>query len=220
MRKRGKFGVALLAISASILLSACSFSFSLGGSKFDADEYVQATLDSIYRGEHEKYIEYTKMSKEEAEDQHDRMVSAKADDFLAACENSSVSDGVRADLENFFEDVFMEVKYEVQEAEKDGDDYNVQVIVSPCKVLSANMDELEDVLIDFLYNADYASYTEEQEVYDDLMSTVIEAAEGWMDNISYGSDVSVDVNVFEAEEGGYNIEPDDLIEIDNNMIEY
>ena len=82
------------------------------------------------------------------------------------------------------------------------------------------MDELEDVLIDFLYNADYASYTEEQEVYDDLMSTVIEAAEGWMDNISYGSDVSVDVNVFEAEEGGYNIEPDDLIEIDNNMIEY
>ena len=52
------------------------------------------------------------------------------------------------------------------------------------------------------------------------MSTVIEAAEGWMDNISYGSDVSVDVNVFEAEEGGYNIEPDDLIEIDNNMIEY
>ena len=148
------------------------------------------------------------------------MVSAKADDFLAACEISSVSDGVRADLENFFEDVFMEVKYEVQEAEKDGDDYNVQVIVSPCKVLSANMDELEDVLIDFLYNADYASYTEEQEVYDDLMSTVIEAAEGWMDNISYGSDVSVDVNVFEAEEGGYNIEPDDLIEIDNNMIEY
>ena len=31
MRKRGKIGVALLAISASILLSACSFSFSLGG---------------------------------------------------------------------------------------------------------------------------------------------------------------------------------------------
>lgn len=219
MRIRGKIVAVLSALCMSAVLSACSFSFSIGGNKFDADEYVKATLDSMYLGEHDKYIEYTKMTEEEAEDQHNRLIAAKADDFLAECEITSISDDVRSDLEDLFEEIYKNVRYEVVEAEKNGDDFTVEVVVSPSEVFSANGDELEDALMDFLYNADYYSYTEEQEVYDDLMTVVINSAEGWLDDISYGSEVSIMVDVVEISKNQYNIDSDDLIQVNDYLVD-
>lgn len=73
--------------------------------------------------------------------------------------------------------------------------------------------------MDFLYNADYYSYTEEQEVYDDLMTVVINSAEGWLDDISYGSEVSIMVDVVEISKNQYNIDSDDLIQVNDYLVD-
>lgn len=45
------------------------------------------------------------------------------------------------------------MRYELREAEKNEDDFTVEVVVYPSEVFSVNDDELEDALMDFLYNA-------------------------------------------------------------------
>ena len=202
----------------SMLLSACSFSFPVGG--FDADGYVKSVLDSLYRGEHEEYMGFTEYSEEEAELNHDSLMEAKAVQFLAYCGLDSVSDDVVQETADMLENVFQNARYEVQGSEKVEDGYAVDVSVTPTEITSENLADIGDAIDAFLESADYTAYTEDQELYDDIAMVIVDQMNSMSGSLEYGGETTVTVMVSETEDGGYIVDQNSLSRIDEMVLGY
>lgn len=219
MQKFKKIVVAIAAASLTLCLSACSFSFSIGG--FDASGFVKATLDNLYRGESEQYVKVTDdITEEDAAELHENMMSAKVDDLLVYCGIPYVSDEKHQEMEDMFEDIYSRVKYEVQKKEKADNGYTVDVTITPSAIIEGNVDDITVAIEDFFTTLELDVYETEEEFYDAIADLVMDEINKDIDDMLFGVEVTVPVSVNEIDDGKYQIDTGALTRVDQLLVEF
>ena len=113
---------AATAMLMALVLTACS-----GG--FDASKYVNGVLKNIYLGDSADYRELVDITEEEAYQEYEQGIEVEADFFLQYYGLDSVSDGVYQQIVDMYKEIYSHSKFEVKEAVKNEDDYNVEVLI-------------------------------------------------------------------------------------------
>lgn len=110
----------ILGMLAVILLGGCA--------RFDAAMYVQAVLDTSYKGETERYIEMTGGSKEEAQEIFQKKMKATMKEF----KTTQLSKELEKQYESLFGNIMKQMNYQVAEAQKEKrGSYIVKITVKP-----------------------------------------------------------------------------------------
>jgi hypothetical protein len=195
---------ALVVLAVSLLLSAC-------GGKMGPEEakaYAQSCLDASYKGELDEYVKQTESSKEEAQEMYDKGIEM-------TMESSGVTDaGVSQELQDKYEQLFIDLykgaKYELGDAEEDGDDgFTIDVTVEPFTLF----DGLDTALVEELEKAT-ADMTEEpsaEEANELIYQSMYNLLSERVSNMEYGEQAVVTIHVkLDEEDKMYYIPDEDL----------
>ena len=202
-----------MAMVTALALTACA-----GG--FDASKYVNGVLNNIYLGDSTGYMELVEITAEEAKEEYEQGISVEADFFLQYYGLDSVSDDVYQQIVDMYKQIYSKSKFEVKEAVKNGDDYNVEVVVSPIDVIVNSEEAISTAVDDFVANANPDDYTDEQVLNDDLAKLVIKVINDNMANLGYQAEKSIIVKVEKDAQGYYGISDDAIGLLDQDMIAY
>ena len=208
-----KMAAAVVAMVTALALTACA-----GG--FDASKYVNGVLNNIYLGDSTGYMELVEITAEEAKEEYEQGISVEADFFLQYYGLDSVSDDVYQQIVDMYKQIYSKSKFEVKEAVKNGDDYNVEVVVSPIDVIVNSEEAISTAVDDFVANANPDDYTDEQVLNDDLAKLVIKVINDNMANLGYQAENSIIVKVEKDAQGYYGISDDAIGLLDQDMIAY
>ena len=208
-----KMAAAVVAMVTALALTACA-----GG--FDASKYVNGVLNNIYLGDSTGYMELVEITAEEAKEEYEQGISVEADFFLQYFGLDSVSDDVYQQIVDMYKQIYSKSKFEVKEAVKNGDDYNVEVVVSPIDVIVNSEEAISTAVDDFVANANPDDYTDEQVLNDDLAKLVIKVINDNMANLGYQAEKSIIVKVEKDAQGYYGISDDAIGLLDQDMIAY
>ena len=208
-----KMAAAVVAMVTALALTACA-----GG--FDASKYVNGVLNNIYLGDSTGYMELVEITAEEAKEEYEQGISVEADFFLQYYGLDSVSDDVYQQIVDMYKQIYSKSKFEVKEAVKNGDDYNVEVVVSPIDVIVNSEEAISTAVDDFVANANPDDYTDEQVLNDDLAKLVIKVINDNMANLGYQAEKSIIVKVEKDAQGYYGISDDAIGLLDQDKIAY
>ena len=173
-----KMAAAVVAMVTALALTACA-----GG--FDASKYVQGVLNNIYLGDSAAYMEMVDITAEEAKEEYEQGVEVEADFFLQYYGLDTVSDEVYQEIVDMYHQIYSKSKFEVKEAVKNGDDFNVEVVISPIDVIVNSEDAISAAVDEFIANANADDYADEQAVNDALAKLVVDTINGNMANLGY-----------------------------------
>ncbi len=211
---RKVFGALFLAFTLAFT-TACSTSF-------DAQKYVQATLDASTRAEFDEYIEITDSTEAEAQEDYD----AALDEAMAAFDEVDLSDSVKEQYRSLFEDMFKATKYEVGEATEDSDgNYQVVVTIEPLQVFDGVEDELTEIVNAYVEEQTAAienggEVPTDREIYDYVFTELYNILAKKLENPTYGDpqEITVDV-VLDEDENLYTISDEQIEELVNALID-
>ena len=156
-----RMAAAVVAMVTALALTACA-----GG--FDASKYVNGVLNNIYLGDSTGYMELVDITADEAKEEYEQGIGVEADFFLQYYGLDSVSDDVYQQIVDMYKQIYSKSKFEVKDAVKNGDDFNVEVVVSPIDVIVNSEDAISTAVDDFVANANPDDYTDDQVLNDDL----------------------------------------------------
>ena len=125
---------------------------------FDASKYVQGVLNNIYLGDSAAYMEMVDITAEEAKEEYEQGVEVEADFFLQYYGLDTVSDEVYQEIVDMYHQIYSKSKFEVKEAVKNGDDFNVEVVISPIDVIVNSEDAISAAVDEFIANANADDY--------------------------------------------------------------
>lgn len=211
---------AALALCMTGILAACG-----GGlTEKDAEAYVKGHLDAAYLGVYDKaYIELVEdMTEADAREMHENNVSDEAElyllDFL---EVDYPTDEINDRAKEVMEKLYAKSKYTVGTGSKTKDgDFVVEVTVSPLSLYDLLTD---DDYFDALEEAGYddAETEEEYAAVDAIYGPLIlDLLEDRLDDITYGKDQIIMVQMKLDDEGYYAPVETGLQKIDEVMIDY
>lgn len=207
--------VVLISMLATVCMSGCSAVSLLTQGEFDASGYVQGIMDSTYKGEFDKYIELTEDTKENAQAAYETVMDTKAQAF-ATYTSVTLTDESKAKFVEYSKQIYKNAKYEVLEAKKIDNGFQVDVVISPILLLQNISDEGEVFVTDFNArnaNGEFADFTEEQ--YEaEYANGIMKIFENNISNIKYGDNVTVTVNVLLTEDKVYTLNTDEFNKID------
>ncbi|MEZ3485870.1 MAG: hypothetical protein K1W22_04555 [Lachnospiraceae bacterium] len=207
MKKRGLLAVLLIMVMT--LLCGCK-----GMSAEDAQSYAKSIMDASYKGEFDKYIEWTKSSKEEAQKLYEGNIDATMQE--AGFSGLGLSEELTASYRQLFLDMIKQAKYEVGEAKEAGDKaYTVDVTVEPFIAFEGLQSEVQAAVTEEVQNLaetpDQNTIQEMvfQKMYD-LMAQKVAAP-------VYGDPATVTITVKPDSNGVYYIEQSDMTALDDAL---
>ena len=121
---------------------------------------------------------------------------------------------------DMYHQIYSKSKFEVKEAVKNGDDFNVEVVISPIDVIVNSEDAISAAVDEFIANANADDYADEQAVNDALAKLVVDTINGNMANLGYQTEKSIIVKVEKDAQGYYGISDDAISALDQDMIAY
>lgn len=196
---------------------AMVLSMTACGSSFDATGYVEGYLDANFKGEFDAYAKLCDEDASEVEETYNKTL----DDALQTCfAGISLSDDSMSQLKNAFINLYKQAKYTVNEAEKDGDKYNVSVKVEPLYLglTTENMTDLSEQAAKKYTdeNPDDSPYDQDKlyEIYAQLMVDFINEKAA---NPTYGEASTVDVVVYKNDAKQYTISTSDQSSLANAL---
>ena len=207
MKKRGLLAVLLIAVMT--LLCGCG-----GMSAEDAQSYAKSIMDASYKGEFDKYIEWTKSSEEEAKELYEGNIDATMQE--AGFAGLGLSDELTESYRELFLNMIKQAKYEVGEAKDAGDKaYTIDISVEPFTAFEGLQDEVQAAV-----TAEMTSMTEVpdqnainemvfQKMYD-LMAEKIASP-------TYGEATTVTITVKPDSDGVYYIAQTDMTALDDAL---
>lgn len=141
--KKKLFAVILIIMLLCVtLLSGCA--------SFDRSAYVQAALDSLYKGEHTLFSEITKTDVSVLEQNYEEAIDAEMESFLTymgiADYASYISEKTRSDIRLLIRDVYSHASYSVGSEDENG---TVTVRILPIDLYSATNSALTAYMDDF-----------------------------------------------------------------------
>ena len=188
--------VAIICVLAAVLLLA-----GCGGG-FDASGYVRGVLNNIYLGDSAEYTKMVDITEEEAAEEYEQGIEVEADFFLQYYGIGEVSDDVYQQIVDMYKTIYQQSKFEVQEAIKNGDDYNVEVLISPIDVIVNSEEDISAAVDEFVAAADPADYPDDLSINDALARIVVDVINGNMPELGWQDQKSIIVKV-EKDDAGY-----------------
>ena len=196
----------------------------LGGcTKFDCSGYIQAMLDSIYKGDHAAYAKLTKLSEERLAENYEEGINAEIEtliSYMNISESSSyVNEATRSNAREMFKKIYQYANYTVGEADAKG---NVTVTIQPINIYQLAQDELMTYNNDFYTrndNGEFASM-EDEEFYSTYIQGAIDILNKYVDQIGYGAPQDVTVRVKANSQNVYSIKDSEFLELDKYIINY
>lgn len=212
MKHTKKAFVALVMTVLMVAMTACS------SNKFDAGSYVQSCLDVLTKGEKDQYMELTGRTEDEATKDYEDNIQAMVDDMASI---GITDDALLEQYRTFFADLLKMTKYEVKEAKEDGDDYTVDVEITPVTgVFDGIMDQLLSDAQEYAQEkADAGEEITDEELQQWVCEKLLELVKTNMASASYGEATTVTVhvvnndNVYEIPEADYTALDDALIDL-------
>lgn len=221
-----KLSLIMAAILVVLAFTACD---GKSGSKAEAaryTNYIEAIMDCSYRGELNRYTEVVDATEAEAEEVYYSTVEYYAYELMAY--NEVAYDYVSEDLFNQYVElakrVMAKAKYNVNEATKVEDDYQVKVEIYPIDFNDITTEEIENYIDEFnkmLEGIDTTQLTEEQIIeYEEMYGqNVLSILEKYEDQIGYKDVVSKVVIIEVDEDGYYGISDEDWYDIDDYVVD-
>lgn len=206
--------VAIICVLAAVLLLA-----GCGGG-FDASGYVRGVLNNIYLGDSAEYTKMVDITEEEAAEEYEQGIEVEADFFLQYYGIGEVSDDVYQQIVDMYKTIYQQSKFEVQEAIKNGDDYNVEVLISPIDVIVNSEEDISAAVDEFVAAADPADYPDDLSINDALARIVVDVINGNMPELGWQDQKSIIVKVEKDDAGYYGLSSDAISQLDQDMIAY
>ena len=206
--------VAIICVLAAVLLLA-----GCGGG-FDASGYVRGVLNNIYLGDSAEYTKMVDITEEEAAEEYEEGIEVEADFFLQYYGIGEVSDDVYQQIVDMYKTIYQQSKFEVQEAIKNGDDYNVEVLISPIDVIVNSEEDISAAVDEFVAAADPADYPDDLSINDALARIVVDVINGNMPELGWQDQKSIIVKVEKDDAGYYGLSSDAISQLDQDMIAY
>lgn len=206
--------VAIICVLAAVLLLA-----GCGGG-FDASGYVRSVLNNIYLGDSAEYTKMVDITEEEAAEEYEQGIEVEADFFLQYYGIGEVSDDVYQQIVDMYKTIYQQSKFEVQEAVKNGDDYNVEVLISPIDVIVNSEEDISAAVDEFVAAADPADYPDDLSINDALARIVVDVINGNMPELGWQDQKSIIVKVEKDDAGYYGLSSDAISQLDQDMIAY
>lgn len=200
-------------LAAVLLLAGC-------GGGFDASGYVRGVLNNIYLGDSAEYTKMVDITEEEAAEEYEQGIEVEADFFLQYYGIGEVSDDVYQQIVDMYETIYQQSKFEVQEAVKNGDDYNVEVLISPIDVIVNSEEDISAAVDEFVAAADPADYPDDLSINDALARIVVDVINGNMPELGWQDQKSIIVKVEKDDAGYYGLSSDAISQLDQDMIAY
>ena len=206
--------VAIICVLAAVLLLA-----GCGGG-FDASGYVRGVLNNIYLGDSAEYTKMVDITEEEAAEEYEQGIEVEADFCLQYYGIGEVSDDVYQQIVDMYKTIYQQSKFEVQEAVKNGDDYNVEVLISPIDVIVNSEEDISAAVDEFVAAADPADYPDDLSINDALARIVVDVINGNMPELGWQDQKSIIVKVEKDDAGYYGLSSDAISQLDQDMIAY
>ena len=206
--------VAIICVLAAVLLLA-----GCGGG-FDASGYVRGVLNNIYLGDSAEYTKMVDITEEEAAAEYEQGIEVEADFFLQYYGIGEVADDVYQQIVDRYKTIYQQSKFEVQEAVKNGDDYNVEVLISPIDVIVNSEEDISAAVDEFVAAADPADYPDDLSINDALARIVVDVINGNMPELGWQDQKSIIVKVEKDDAGYYGLSSDAISQLDQDMIAY
>ena len=206
--------VAIICVLAAVLLLA-----GCGGG-FDASGYVRGVLNNIYLGDSAEYTKMVDITEEEAAEEYEQGIEVEADFFLQYYGIGEVSDDVYQQIVDMYKTIYQQSKFEVQEAIKNGDDYNVEVLISPIDVIVNSEEDISAAVDEFVAAADPADCPDDLSINDALARIVVDVINGNMPELGWQDQKSIIVKVEKDDAGYYGLSSDAISQLDQDMIAY
>lgn len=206
--------VAIICVLAAVLLLA-----GCGGG-FDASGYVRGVLNNIYLGDSAEYTKMVDITEEEAAEEYEQGIEVEADFFLQYYGIGEVSDDVYQQIVDMYKTIYQQSKFEVQEAVKNGDDYNVEVLISPIDVIVNSEEDISAAVDEFVAAADPADYPDDLSINDALARILVDVINGNMPELGWQDQKSIIVKVEKDDAGYYGLSSDAISQLDQDMIAY
>lgn len=200
-------------LAAVLLLAGC-------GGGFDASGYVRGVLNNIYLGDSAEYTRMVDITEEEAAEEYEQGIEVEADFFLQYYGIGEVSDDVYQQIVDMYKTIYQQSKFEVQEAVKNGDDYNVEVLISPIDVIVNSEEDISAAVDEFVAAADPADYPDDLSINDALARIVVDVINGNMPELGWQDQKSIIVKVEKDDAGYYGLSSDAISQLDQDMIAY
>lgn len=216
-----KIKIILVSVVLAVVLAAAAGIYFYVN-RFDAAEYVKAVLDVTYKNESEAYMEMTGVSREEA----DAVFEESLDVTMEGFQSSPMAEELKPKYRELFAEIAKKVNYTVGEAEKTEDgDYAVPVKVKPITLFSDTYEEFQEKAKEYAKDVtDSVMAGEEMPSDEEMQSQVYQIyydvlKESLDDGLLYGETVDATLHVSKNDEGDYEIDPQDLDDLDAMLIE-
>lgn len=225
MRKWRKF---LSLAAAALLLTGLTACQNVAK---DATVYIQGELDATYLGKvSQEYIDVVEgMTEADAQGKYDYNLQAESQYLLSYLGVELPTDAVNQRAEEVVGEIYSHAKYTVADAEllKSGD-IAAEVTISPIEIIPLIPDERyaevwENVKQEAGVSDDEVAVMsdEEYQVLDEQYAMVLlDELEGLMDQLSYGTDQTILLQMKEDEEGYYSLVESGMQKLDEVMIDY
>lgn len=212
-------------LSAALVLCLLGSLAACGGglTEKDAETYVKGHLDAAYLGSYSKdYIDLVEdMSEEDAKEMHQQNVEDETYFLLTFLEVEYPTDEITERAEEIMDRIYAKSKYTVGTGSKTKDgDFVVEVTVSPIDLYNLLT---EDDFFDALDRAGFEGdeTPEEMEAVDAVFGMLIlDALESKLDDIEYGKDQTIMLQLKPDEEGYYTLVEAGMQKVDEVMVDY
>lgn len=213
----------VLAFSAVLVFAGCEIP-KPGFSEFDVSEYMQAFLDSSYKGDHAKLMEISGLSEEEAQMNNDITLENAAVRF---CNLHTVApnDEQMQRLETVMGWAYSATRYTVVEEQDEESGYSVEVQVSPVNNFANITGEIEKMRQEAQTEAadrlkdESGAGNEPVDVNEIFAEKVVSYCERVIGQISYGSEVkSVELNILRTVDGELQLDLNQIDALDQIVV--
>jgi len=191
--------------------------------RFDCAGYIQAMLDSIYKGNHEAYATLTRLSEDRLAENYEEGINAEIETLISYMNiddySSFVNEATRSNARDMFKRIYQYASYTVGEADKKG---NVTVTILPVNIFQLARDELTAYNNDFYIrndNGEFASM-EDEAFYSAYIQGVVDILNKYTDQIGYSEPEEVTVCVKANSQNVYSITDTEFLELDKYIINY
>ena len=204
------------------LIFLCIPAFLTGCARFDKTAYVQAALDSIYKGDHLKFSEITGTDISELENNYINGIDAETASFLnyigIGDYTDKVSPEVKKEISYLLRQIYKHASYSVGAENNDG---QIPVKILPISLYSVSGDKITAYMQDFFAKndkGDFASLSDE-EFYSQYVKGILDIISESMNAIGYSNEVTINVSI-ERNGAAYSIFEDSFAEIDCHILDY
>lgn len=191
-----------------------------GDKEFDAKGYVNGVLKNIYLGDSAGYRDFVNITEEEAYEEYEQGIRVEADFFLQYYGLDDVSDVVYQQITDMYKELYLYSKFDVKEAVKNGNDFFVEVLISPIDIIINSEDDITDAVNEFIDTANPDEYADQVAVNDALGQLVVDVIKKNLSNLGYQDQRSVIVKVEMDAYGYYGLSKNAINLLDQDMIAY